>query len=487
MRADVRRACSTPGSDSRRACGWSRPRRLPRGAPRRPRPRLDGVPRAGLPPPPGEPSARRARARSWPGGRRPVPNSASRAAIRSAAPSSPTSASASAVNPSSSARRRAVRQGRDRLPRRLLAQTDPLVCRAGGGVEQFASPSRSVPREASAVSASSRGRTACSSASVSSAAAPRSRDRLGRSQPSGRRAYVLARERPQRLVESVRAARAVRPPPPGASTAAAACGPRAPRPAHDPDCPASAPASAARAGAACGACRGRPPPRSAAGGRAASQSIASTRPCETTVHLLAEAGVRQQLEHVGQPAAGAVDAVLALPARFSLRTIEISAAGSSTAPEALSRITSTSASGPRPHPVRAGKDHVLHRLAAHRTGDCSPIAHSTASVMFDLPLPFGPTTTDTPGVNSSRVRSGNDLKPFSVIDLRCTSTAQAVERGLGCRLLGVLLRAPCAARQLLALDDRRHLEAPLVRRALLGGHVVGDDRPQRAAAPAAPT
>jgi hypothetical protein len=39
--------------------------------------------------------------------------------------------------------------------------------------------------------------------------------------------------------------------------------------------------------------------------------------------------------------------------------------------------------------------------------------------MFDLPEPFGPTTTDTPGENSSRVRSGNDLKPFSEIDRRC--------------------------------------------------------------------
>jgi hypothetical protein len=36
--------------------------------------------------------------------------------------------------------------------------------------------------------------------------------------------------------------------------------------------------------------------------------------------------------------------------------------------------------------------------------------------MFDLPLPFGPTITDTPGENASRVRSGNDLNPFSEIE-----------------------------------------------------------------------
>jgi hypothetical protein len=38
--------------------------------------------------------------------------------------------------------------------------------------------------------------------------------------------------------------------------------------------------------------------------------------------------------------------------------------------------------------------------------------------MLDLPEPLGPTTTDTPGEKSSRVRSGNDLKPFSVIELQ---------------------------------------------------------------------
>ena len=57
------------------------------------------------------------------------------------------------------------------------------------------------------------------------------------------------------------------------------------------------------------------------------------------------------------------------------------------------------------------------------SGDCSPIAHSTASVTLDLPEPLGPTTTDTPVENSSRVRSGKDLKPFRVSDLRCMGLA----------------------------------------------------------------
>ncbi len=54
------------------------------------------------------------------------------------------------------------------------------------------------------------------------------------------------------------------------------------------------------------------------------------------------------------------------------------------------------------------------------TGDCSPSAQRTASVTLDLPDPLGPTITLTPGPNSSRVRSGKDLKPFSVIDFRYT-------------------------------------------------------------------
>jgi hypothetical protein len=55
------------------------------------------------------------------------------------------------------------------------------------------------------------------------------------------------------------------------------------------------------------------------------------------------------------------------------------------------------------------------------SGLCSPRAHSTASVMFDFPEPLGPTITLTPGEKTSRVRSGKDLKPLIVIELRCIS------------------------------------------------------------------
>src|SRR5262249_17372138 len=112
------------------------------------------------------------------------------------------------------------------------------------------------------------------------------------------------------------------------------------------------------------------------------------------------------------------------------------------------------------------------------SGDCSPSAQSTASVMLDLPLPFGPTITETPGENVNRVRSGKDLKPLNVMELKCMLCAgQRFERGRGGCLLGALLRAPAAARQRLALDHRHALERPLVWRPPLRGDLVGHDRP----------
>ena len=53
---------------------------------------------------------------------------------------------------------------------------------------------------------------------------------------------------------------------------------------------------------------------------------------------------------------------------------------------------------------------------------CAPRAQATASTMLDLPEPLGPTTTDTPGSNSNRVRSAKDLKPAMLKDLRCNLT-----------------------------------------------------------------
>src|SRR5262245_62172286 len=56
-------------------------------------------------------------------------------------------------------------------------------------------------------------------------------------------------------------------------------------------------------------------------------------------------------------------------------------------------------------------------------GPCAPSTHATASTRFDLPEPLGPTTTVTPGSNSSDVLSAKDLKPLSVSDFRNTRAA----------------------------------------------------------------
>src|SRR3954453_5486936 len=131
---------------------------------------------------------------------------------------------------------------------------------------------------------------------------------------------------------------------------------------------------------------------------------------------------------------------------------------------------------------------MTSRMDCPRTasGDCSPIAHSTASVTFDLPEPLGPTTTDTPGPNSSFVRSGKDLKPLSVSDRRCTRSrvlvvgehggvgVQRLERDAGGLLLGVLFRAPGPAPDGRPSDRRLDDERAVVRRPLLVGDRVLD-------------
>ena len=124
-------------------------------------------------------------------------------------------------------------------------------------------------------------------------------------------------------------------------------------------------------------------------------------------------------------------------------------------------------------------------------GLIEPVAQRIESETFDLPEPFGPTTTATPG--SSRISTGstNDLKPRSLIAFRCTrrpsyrgrrgrrlarssvplgASSLGSAGGLDERLargvlLGVLLRAarrPC--RRLSVVDHRGRGERAVVRR-----------------------
>jgi hypothetical protein len=57
-----------------------------------------------------------------------------------------------------------------------------------------------------------------------------------------------------------------------------------------------------------------------------------------------------------------------------------------------------------------------------------PAAQSSASEMFDLPEPFGPTTTATPRSSRTSTGSGKDLKPRSFIARRCTRDESLTRR-----------------------------------------------------------
>ena len=102
------------------------------------------------------------------------------------------------------------------------------------------------------------------------------------------------------------------------------------------------------------------------------------------VHLLAQAGVRQDLDHVREPALGAVDAVLALA-----RAVQ-PAADRDLAHRQVQRARRVVEHdldlglGPRLHAVRAREDHVLHRCAANR--DRGLLAHRPQHGIRDVGL-----------------------------------------------------------------------------------------------------
>ena len=108
------------------------------------------------------------------------------------------------------------------------------------------------------------------------------------------------------------------------------------------------------------------------------------------------------------------------PERKRVRVIVTSARSAESFPEVLSMVRETSA---RP---RAGRSDVPMKMTssilADRTvrGPCAPSTQATASTTLDLPLPLGPTTTVTPGSNSSTAGSAKDLKPLRERDFRNT-------------------------------------------------------------------
>ena len=162
------------------------------------------------------------------------------------------------------------------------------------------------------------------------------------------------------------------------------------------------------------------------------------------VHLLAEPGVRQHVDHVDEPAARAVQAVLALAVAVELaQDRDLGELG-------RQRRRRRCRSRPRPRrrceplipwpPAKITSCIVWPRTAS---GLCSPSAQSTASVTFDLPDPFGPTITDTPGRELELRAVGERLEALdrdrAQVHQPPTSPerVEGLQRGL---LLGALLR-----------------------------------------------
>src|SRR5438270_8546379 len=166
------------------------------------------------------------------------------------------------------------------------------------------------------------------------------------------------------------------------------------------------------------------------------------------------------------------------PPRCSRRTIETSENSMpGRAWSALSKRSSTSQKSAGERPAAPEKSTSSGFSARSSLGARLPDAQTSASAMFDLPEPFGPTTTATPGSSRTSVLSGNDLKPRSFMDVRCTRAKCDYRAGWGLRgfrrelrecllrrrLLGLLLRAPRADAGLLPVDRHGAGERPVVR------------------------
>ena len=117
------------------------------------------------------------------------------------------------------------------------------------------------------------------------------------------------------------------------------------------------------------------------------------------------------------------------PERYILRVIAISEKSIGSVRSVLSSTIVTSARPTACLPEDPEK--ITSSIAWPRSifALCSPSTHRIESDMFDLPLPFGPTTTVRPGSNTSCVLSAKDLNPLSVSDFRYTSCLAFPGRG----------------------------------------------------------
>src|SRR6516165_7346507 len=125
------------------------------------------------------------------------------------------------------------------------------------------------------------------------------------------------------------------------------------------------------------------------------------------------------------------------PERNSVRVIVTSVRSMGNLADALSMVSDTSA---RPS---CGRDDVPAKMTSsifadrRERGPWAPSTQVTASTTFDLPLPFGPTTTVMPGSNSSTVGSAKDLNPFMLSDFRNISS-DPIGSGAGYRVIAPL-------------------------------------------------
>ena len=161
----------------------------------------------------------------------------------------------------------------------------------------------------------------------------------------------------------------------------------------------------------------------------AAEDLLDAALADDRAHLAAEADVGQQLDEVGAPDRRAVDEVLPLaaavqpPHERDLGEGQLGQRAVLVVEEQLD----LAEVGRRPVACRR-EEHVVGLLGAQLARRSVPAAQRSASATFDLPEPFGPTTTATPCSRRTSTGSGNDLKPRSLIARRCTRGVEVLTR-----------------------------------------------------------
>ena len=139
------------------------------------------------------------------------------------------------------------------------------------------------------------------------------------------------------------------------------------------------------------------------------------------VHALAEAEVGEQLDEVEPAHGGLVDEVLALAAAMEpARDRELGEVDGARRRPRCRRGARPRRSRPAPRFAAPAKRTSSGFSARSSLGLSEPAAQRIASATFDLPDPFGPTITPTPGSRRTSTGSGKDLKPRSLTARRCT-------------------------------------------------------------------